>query len=162
MKIRLSTNTFIRYAGEESVVWCPRTGGCTVMRNARPILDEVKRERRSVDGIVGSVAAKFECWVEDVREGVEAVVEELVSQRFVEVAARAPYQDEDWTPLGDFYMRHGLPSELHIDLTDGFYYPCDGFHDAIIGDARKDSRREISTLRESTIWSKRTCCHGAR
>ena len=40
-------------------------------------------------------------------------------------AGRAPYQDDDdWTPLGDFYMRHGLPSELHIDLTDGCNEKC--------------------------------------
>lgn len=115
------------------MVWCPRTGGCTVMRNAQPILDEITREWRSVDEIVRAVATKFDCSDEEAAEGVDAVVRELLSQRFVEVktsdatervppdAARpesAPYQDENWTPLGDFYMRHGLPSELHIDLTD--------------------------------------------
>ena len=118
------------------------------MRNAQPILEEVKREWRSVDEIARAVAEKFGCDVDEVREGVEAVVGELVSQRFVEVeggvvtgetpvvpvngqatlltarAGRAPYQDDDWTPLGDFYMRHGLPSELHIDLTDGCNEKC--------------------------------------
>lgn len=49
MKIRLLLNTFVRHAKDESVVWCPRTGGCTVMRNARLILEEVKREWRDVD-----------------------------------------------------------------------------------------------------------------
>lgn len=139
MTIRLHKHVFVRHAGEESVVWCPRTGGCTVLRNAQPILEEVKSEWWSVDEIVGSVTAKFDCGVEDVREGVEAVVGELVSQRFVEVeatdatervppdtarAGRASYQDENWTPLGEFYMRHGLPSELHIDLTDGCNEKC--------------------------------------
>lgn len=147
MKIHYSNNTFIRYGAEESVIWCPRTGGCTVMRNAQPILEEVKREWRSVDEIARAVAEKFGCDVNEVREGVEAVVGELVSQRFVEVeggvvtgempgsvngqdarltarAGRAPYQDDDWSPLGDFYMRHGLPSELHIDLTDGCNERC--------------------------------------
>ena len=57
MKIRLSSNTFIRHADEESVVWCPRTGGCTVMRNAQPILEEVKREWRDVGEIVRIVTA---------------------------------------------------------------------------------------------------------
>lgn len=117
------------------------------MRNAWPILDEVKQEWRDVEEIVRVVAAKFDCGVDEVREGVEAVVGELVNQRFVEVAARAgrtpyqsdatarvppdtaragrmPYLDEDWTPLGDFYARHGLPSELHIDLTDGCNEKC--------------------------------------
>ena len=142
MKIHYSNNTFIRYGAEESVIWCPRTGGCTVLRNAQPILDEVKNEWRNVDEIACAVAEKFGCDVDEVRDGVEAVVGELVSQKFVEVdgdvatgecgqdcclAARtetASCQDEDWSPLGDFYMRHGLPSELHIDLTDGCNEKC--------------------------------------
>lgn len=119
-----------------------------MLRNARPILDEMRREWRYVEEIVRAVAGKFGCDVNEVREGVEAVVGELVSQRFVEVeggvvtgeapvvpvngqdslltarAGRAPYQDDDWTPLGDFYMRHGLPCELHIDLTDGCNEKC--------------------------------------
>lgn len=155
MTIRIHKQAYIRHVAEESVVWCPRTGGCTVLRNAQPILDEVKNEWRSVDEIARAVAEKFGCDADEVRDGVEAVVGELVGQRFVEVegkadaiaersptgetpvvpvngekdglAARpesAPYQDDDWSPLGDFYMRHGLPSELHIDLTDGCNERC--------------------------------------
>ena len=85
MKIRFQDNVFIRHIGDESVVWCPRTGGCTVMRNAQPILEEVKHEWRDVEDVVRAVGEKFECAVDEVREGVEAVVGELVSQRFVEV-----------------------------------------------------------------------------
>ena len=139
MKLHLEDGVFIRHAKDESLVWCPRTDGCTVMRNAQPILEEVKREWREVDDIVRTVAQKFGCAVEEVREGVEAVVWELVSQQFVEMktldatvcvppgAARpesAPNHDDDWMPLGDFFMRHGLPSELHIDLTDGCNEKC--------------------------------------
>lgn len=29
----------------------------------------------------------------------------------------SPDGDSDWTPLGDFFLRHGLPVELHMDLT---------------------------------------------
>ncbi|MBR6021927.1 MAG: radical SAM protein [Kiritimatiellae bacterium] len=32
--------------------------------------------------------------------------------------------DDSWTPLGDFYRRHGLPCELHLDLTDGCNERC--------------------------------------
>ena len=141
MKFRLRHGVFVRHVKDESVVWCPRTGGCTVMRNAQAILEEVTREWRSVDEIVGMIAAKFGCGADDVREGVEAVVGELVEQWFVEsdgnVATgetpvvpvnwqdvRSPSTDEDWTPLGDFYARHGLPCELHIDLTDGCNERC--------------------------------------
>jgi len=136
--ICLKDNVYIRHVKDESVVWCPRTGGCTVLRNAKPVLDEVKREWRRINDIVYAVAQKFGCAVSEVREGVEAVVEELVSQRFVEVGATSGMsvvpengqdahshgEDDDWRPLGDFYMRHGLPSELHIDLTDGCNEKC--------------------------------------
>ena len=81
----LGMGVFVRHVDDESVVWCPRTGGCTVLRNAQPILEEMKREWRNVDDIVRAVTAKFECCVDEVREGVEAVVGELASQRFVAV-----------------------------------------------------------------------------
>lgn len=155
--VRVALNVFIRYVGDESVVWCPRTGGCTVLKNAQPILDEVTREWRGVDEIVCAVAAKFECGVDEVREGVEAVVGELIGQWFVEVAEcngisafsrddedtvakttdaqKRVISDEDWMPLGDFYAHNGLPYKLHIDLTDGCnercvhcYLPKGGMH----------------------------------
>lgn len=142
MKVRWSNAVFIRHAGEESVVWCPHTGGCTIMQHAQPILGEVKREWRGIEEIVRVVAAKFDCGEDEVREGVEAIVGELVAQWFAEVEASGEVgenghevrpavptavsdgQDDNWTPLGDFYQRHGLPSELHLDLTDGCNERC--------------------------------------
>lgn len=122
------------------MVWCPNTGGCTVMQDAQPILDEVTRAWRDTEEIVSAVAAKFGCGADEVREGVEAVVGELAEQWFAEVEATEELvengqegspasgipegQDEDWTPLGDFYRRYGLPSELHFDLTDGCNERC--------------------------------------
>lgn len=112
------------------------------MENARGILDEVVRYWRDEEEIVHIVAAKFGCSADDVREGVEAIVGELAGQWFAEVEATgeegvdgheirpaAPMavpegQDYDWTPLGDFFQRHGLPSELHLDLTDGCNERC--------------------------------------
>ena len=149
VKMKWGKQVYSRHVKDESVVWCPRSGGCTVLKNAQPILEEVTREWREIDDIVRAVAAKFECAIDEVREGVEAVVGELVSQRFVEVDGgcrewgigngesggdvntmqrvgdNAPFRnDDDWTPLGDFYERHGLPCELHIDLTDGCNEKC--------------------------------------
>lgn len=141
VNVRFFIGVFIRHMGDESVVWCPRTGGCTVMRNAKPILEEMTHEWRNVDEIVGAVSAKFDCGVDEVREGVEAIVAELASQRFVGVEGGiekcgkavvpvngqdviSPYGDDVWTPLGDFYKRHGLPSDLHIDLTNGCNEKC--------------------------------------
>ena len=83
--IQFKRGVYIRHINDESIVWCPRSGGCTVLKNAQPILEEVSREWREIDNIVHAVAAKFECAIDEVREGVEAVVGELISQRFVEV-----------------------------------------------------------------------------
>ena len=147
MTIRLSNNAFIRHAADESVVWCPCSGGCTVMRNAKPILEEVPREWRSVDDIVRVVAAKFECGVEEIKEGVEEVVEELRSQHFVEVRSMEDISTvsvvdvalsndtfaslmngqeirEDNDQIDEFFARHGIVSEFHIDLTDACTERC--------------------------------------
>ena len=139
MKVHISDGVFVRHVADESVVWCPHTGGCIALRNAKQILDEVPREWRSIEDIVCAVATKFECAVDEVSEGVEIVIAELIKQKFVEVnsATAGPHvvsgeinrnvedsvfyqrdKDEGSTPLESFYARHGLPSELHIDLTD--------------------------------------------
>ena len=78
MMVCLRKHVFIRRARDESIVWCPRTGGCTVLKNAQPILEEIKREWRSTDEIVKAVLAKFECEQKEVTEGVKEVVAELV------------------------------------------------------------------------------------
>ena len=38
MTTRLNEHVFVRYSREESVVWCPHMGGCTVLRN---VLDSI-------------------------------------------------------------------------------------------------------------------------
>ena len=142
MKVKWCNQVYSRHLKDESIVWCPRSGGCTVLKNAKVILEEISREWREVDDIVHSVAVRFECAIEEVCEGVAAVIDELISQSFVEVDVRSGKlekgndesrvnvqdvihrDDVDWSPLGDFYVRHGLPSELHMDLTDGCNEKC--------------------------------------
>ena len=46
---------------DESMVWCPRTGGCSVMKDAQPILEEITDEWRDEQEVVVAVAQKFEC-----------------------------------------------------------------------------------------------------
>lgn len=148
MKIRLREQIYIRHFGDESVVCCFRSGGCTVLKNAMPVLKEMSGEWCDVGNIIKSMTAKFDCDVADVAEGIYAVVDELKSQQFIDVepedgacsvlermqidgtnsissnSQSLTLQDETWTPLGDFYARHNLPCELHIDLTDGCNEKC--------------------------------------
>lgn len=117
------------------------------MSEAKSILEEVTRGWRGVDDIVRVVAAKFCCGVEEVKDDVEAVVEELISQQFVEVGARKDsYVDPVWDAalsdeasafiangrviredddqIDEFFRRHGIISEFHIDLTDACTERC--------------------------------------
>lgn len=75
--ICFKSNVYICHAKDESLVWYPRTDGCTMMRNATPILEEIGRDWRNVDEIVRMVTSKFDCAANEVRDGDAAVVGEL-------------------------------------------------------------------------------------
>ena len=149
MKIRLQKNVFVRHADDESIVWCPRTGGCTVMRDVQPFLEEVKAEWRDELNIDSAVAGKFDCSLNEVAADARMVFEELISQGFAEttgslscvqamfeqaisrqshsrenVAVDRETNAEDYSPVGDFCKRHGIPGDLHIDLTDACTERC--------------------------------------
>ena len=110
---------------------------------------------------VQSLAEKFGCDASEVRDDVYVLVRELMRQGFLtrtdgnmadirirdnvaESALAEVDLDEGESPLADFYSRHGLPSELHIDLTDGCnercvhcYLPKGGAHFIDVDVARK-------------------------
>ena len=140
--IRLSPQTFVRHAGGESLLWHRRNAACEVLRDAEPFLCPLSRSWRSEEEIVAKIAESFSR-----AEGAESLAQlradfaefadGLVADGFAERteglgparndspgAARHPPRGEgqedensDWTPLGDFFRRHGLPVELHVDLT---------------------------------------------
>ena len=145
MTVRLRPRVFVRHADDESVVVCLRTGGCTVMSGARPFLEAFDYAPREWDEIVRRIAAKFGCATEIVADDAKAILNELIAQGFVTCeenmeggcAERATLPkrnagqtgdgrvgratlptEEERFPLGDFYARHNLISELHLDLTD--------------------------------------------
>lgn len=142
MKARLKPQVYIRHVGDESVVVSPRTGGCTVLKDARSILEKFISDWCWTEEIARTVAKECGCGHEDVAEGVYAILGELESQGFAEregwqehipcdfAAANQSVQDQeaatrsDDSPLGDFYMRHNLPAELHMDLTDRCNEAC--------------------------------------
>lgn len=142
MRVKWQNNVFVRYASDESVVWCARTGGCTVLKNVQPILEEVQEGWREEQEILRAIAAKFGYETSDVFEDFYAIIAELVSQGFVmregwkEIAPESKMvttademetqgsQEEDVSPLGDFCARHDIPRDLHIDLTDACTERC--------------------------------------
>ncbi len=151
MKIRYSPGVYVRHAEDESMVWCPHSGGCTIMRDVRPFLDEVGCVWREVAEIRKSIVAKFNCAIEDIEDDFRMVLDELRSQGFVECEgdecemssmgetpvaplngqeARFPSEDsdscgdDDGSLFDDFVNRHGIPADFHIDLTDACTERC--------------------------------------
>lgn len=138
MEIKFNAGVYIRHSEGESLVWCPRSGGCTVMQNCHPILNEIGKEWREEEAIVAAIARKFGCKEEKIQEGFELVLGELISQGFVDCKGnvRVHYDAnndtdverenavEDEQLLMPFCARYGFPVELHIDLTDACTERC--------------------------------------
>ncbi len=142
MKIHYSSGVYVRHAEDESVVWCPRTSGCTVMRDVQPFLEEIGWEWCGVAEITKAIAAKFDCVEADIEDDFRMVLDELIAQGFVECEgdeyaaaamgetpvngqdANSPSSEEDVSPLEDFCNRHDIPADLHIDLTDACTERC--------------------------------------
>lgn len=116
-----------------------------MLKDAQPILAEILWKLQSVEDVIRTVAAKFNCTVAVVRDGVEVVIGELINQRFVEVdgcmsspqatnnelygrcievASYKNDKNNDITPLGDFCERHRIPADFHLDLTDSCSERC--------------------------------------
>lgn len=140
--MRFSSATFFRHAGGQSLLWRPRTGACVVMEGAEPFLRHIGWTGRSEEEIVAGVATDFgmrpEEIADDFREFVAPLIEdgflttecteysEEISHRGVgrstlsrqeSFDANGNVHDDSWSPLGDFFREHDIPTELHIDLT---------------------------------------------
>ncbi len=137
MNVKWVENVYVRHVDDESIVWHPRSGGCTVMRNVRVFLDMISHlEYKNIDDILNRVARVFDCVIDDIREDFICVLKELVSQgfvihceddkqRFIEIdaAKRLSYKENELSEknqpaLGVFYSRHQKMFELHLDVTD--------------------------------------------
>jgi len=138
MFVRLQENVYIRQVEEESVVCSPRSGACLIIRDVGKFLRELHTEWRHMDDIKNAIANHFGVTLREVDEDVEAVVKELFGQGLVAVKNTATEIGvtsesdgcpvwgavDDCAPLEDFYLKHGIPAELHLDLTDACTERC--------------------------------------
>lgn len=150
MKIRWRKGSYIRHSGDESLVWCPRTSGCLVMKYVEPFLSEIKRTWREEFEIDTALAESLgDGSTSEVAADARMVFDELLSQGFVELTGgsssslgncdQIPSRQEisfdgvsldeeaisdEISPMGDFCKRHNIASELHIDLTDACTERC--------------------------------------
>lgn len=139
MKICLSRGVIVRHQANESIVWHPRTNGCTVMSDVRSFLDEIGKAWREERDVINRIAKKFECDASVVAEDAYHIFDELLSQGFIEregwcerlesknthadLMTESQY-DESSSPLDVFCGRHSIPAELHIDLTNACTEHC--------------------------------------
>ena len=144
MRIRYSSDVYIRYAADESMLWCPHTDGCTIMRDVQPFLEGIGWAWCGIDEIKASISARFNCAVEDIEDDFHMVLDELRTQGFVEYGgdacvvsatgetsvvpgkgldARTPGGEDD-SPIVVFCARHGIVQDFHIDLTDACTERC--------------------------------------
>ena len=141
--MNFTSQTFLRHAGDESLLWNRRTSACAILKDARPFLDAISYEAQSENQIIRNVAKTFECGPDEVAQDVREFLQMLVAETFAETdggnadSGKLPEhpaggafgeggerKDESWTPLGSFFEKHRLPTELHIDLTNGCTERC--------------------------------------
>ncbi len=139
MKIKLCDNVFIRHLDDETLLFHPRSGACSVLSNAREYIDPLSHEWQDVSHLISAVAHKFAISPSEIKEDAKSIYIELLSQGFATsdleysyadsikstISVAKPTKTDDDMPLSDFYKRHGgMPSELHIDLTDACTERC--------------------------------------
>ncbi len=145
--LRLASQTFLRHADTESLVWQPRTGGCLVLQDAEPFLRPIPHAWTNEEEIVAKIAATLGAERTDVAPDAKELFTTFATDGFLEMAnvesddsdehgehkcppkssaenESTPEEDDNNTPLGDFCRRHNIPAELHLDLTDGCNERC--------------------------------------
>ena len=144
MKFSLNEHTYLRHAGEETLLWNKRTYACRILKEAQAFLKPIEQgEMKELDEIVAEVAQVFGLSPQEVEDDVRAFYAELAAATFLnldceEEAATPSTSDkkastgvpedeaveEQPFPIGTFYERHALPSSLHIDLTNACTERC--------------------------------------
>ena len=139
MKMRLGKDCFAREAGGEGVWVCPKgEGGCRVAGGG--LLARLVGRKWAEDGAVyKAMAEAYAVGADEVENDFGEVVETLVELGLLEAEGRAMGESvverferhgEEQESEGDFgeailfWVDHGLPSSLHLDLTDGCNERC--------------------------------------
>ncbi len=118
-----------------------------ILESAKPFLDAVDYQERSLEEIVSCVAGAFQASPVEVQGDVRDFCAMLVRESFCEEEDAGSWgtrmgggsssvsdggsfdktgarRGDSWTPLGSFFEERGLPTELHIDLTNGCTERC--------------------------------------
>lgn len=144
MKFSLNKHTYLRHAGEETLLWNKRSYACRILKDAQAFLLPIEQgERKDLNEIVKEVAREFDLTPLDIEDDVRAFYTELAAATFLNLECentenpisvtdtrnisgitKEKDEEEQAFPVGVFYERHGLPSSLHIDLTNACTERC--------------------------------------
>lgn len=142
MKFSLNEHSYLRHAGEETLLWNKRTYACRILKGAQAFLSPIEHgEMKDLEEIVAEVAQIFNLPQQAVADDVCAFYVDLAAATFLNIrseeksapdvtalhALSAPPEQEEKEqpfPIGSFYERHALPSTLHIDLTNACTERC--------------------------------------
>lgn len=144
MKFSLNEHSYLRHAGEETLLWNKRTYACRILNGAEAFLKPIEQgEAKELSEIIAEVAQFFCIPSEDVADDVRAFYTELAGATFLNchgenqepthpiddisplpINLGREEEEEQVFPVGLFYERHELPSSLHIDLTNACTERC--------------------------------------
>lgn len=143
MKFSLNEHTYIRHAGEETLLWNKRTYACRILKDAQAFLQPIGQgETKEADEIIAEVAESFDLPPQKVADDVRAFYTELAEASFLDfengegaavsvTSGKAVPSDisesekeEQPFPIATFYEKHALPTSLHVDLTNACTERC--------------------------------------
>lgn len=141
LKIRYSPHTFIRHCDGESLIWHRRNYAAFTLKDAEPFLNSISRDYRDIDSIIVNLASLFEADKDEIIGDFSDFISPLIENGLVEICGEHKFQNqpvfnkekivlsndgssEGENPFSDFYLRHNIPRELHIDLTSACTERC--------------------------------------
>lgn len=141
--LKYSSNTYIRHAKNESLLWHKRNSACMILQDAEVFLRAISFEPRTTAEIKERIAEAFEVESSEIDAEVQDFLQNLLESGFIEAdgsdinkinfnmdmpnstaVSLNDEHDENWTPLGSFFESRAIPSQLHIDLTSACTERC--------------------------------------
>ncbi len=139
MQIRLSSFTYLRTFEEESVLFNPRTEAFCVATNVQAVFGLLSRLPKETEDIFESAASALGVSKDAVKQDFGSLLDDLIQGGLAERVDKQEEQSrlycdsqpstsgqnsETFDCVFDFYKRHHLPAELHIDLTSACNERC--------------------------------------
>lgn len=128
---------FRRDAGNETLIWRPRTGASLVLRDAAIFIDEILSSPQNHNSLAKRVADKLSCDENDLAQDAELIYKEMMNaglipaknstdrndvlQKYAEVNVAEQLECD---VVGAFFARHNIPEELHLNLTNSCNEKC--------------------------------------